>query len=411
MASWPPSNVSRTTSLPGSNYAYRWFNAGVASWYLAWGMHNVMFSWLVIGELGYGADRLGAAQTAALTPALLLVLVGGAAADRSDRRRLLGRLHLAAALVMALLAAAVAAGALSYTLVIVYALAAGTVMAFVLPARDALLSDVAGSNMMRAVTGMTVVQWSSWAAGSLAGGIARWAGTPVTLALQAVIMASGVAAFTRVPADEQQRPDMAGPTALGEIRAGLSEVLASPSLRPVFLLETAAGLFYLGPFLVVVPMLVRDVYHGDVADLGLVSMAFPAGIIVSSVLLLLRGGVRRKGLALAVAVTTEAVCLVALGTELPFAAMFAFVWAWGLAAGLSINAARTLFQEGASVERRARVLSVYSLGLLGTAPAGSFLAGLVVATAGVGAATTGAALGMLLVLVLLATRTNLLRLV
>ena len=140
-------------------------------------------------------------------------------------------------------------------------------------------------------------------------------------------------------------------------------------------------------------------------------MAFPVGIIVSSVLLLLRGGVRRKGLALATAVTTEAVCLVALGTELPFAAMFVCVAGWGLAAGLSINAARTLFQEGASVERRARVLSVYSLGLLGTAPAGSFLAGLVIASAGVATVTTGAALAMLLVLVLLATKTELLRLV
>ncbi|MFP6610636.1 MAG: MFS transporter [Deltaproteobacteria bacterium] len=397
--------------MQANPFPYRWFNAGVSSWYLAWGMHNVMFSWLVIGELGYGAESLGAAQTAALMPALLLMLVGGAAADRSDRRRLLRRLHMCAATVMASLAAAVAAGWLSYGLVIAYALAAGTVMAFVLPTRDALLSDVAGPNMMRAVTGMTVVQWSSWAVGSVAGGIARWLGTWPTLLIQSGIMLAGVGAYDRLPADGRGRPAMARPQGLGEVRAGLAEVLASPTLRPVFLLETAAGLFYLGPFLVIVPMLVRDVYGGDVADLGVVSMAFPAGIIVSSVWLRWRGGVRRKGLALTMAVVTEAACLVALGTELPFRAMFACVCAWGLAAGLSINAARTLFQEGASVERRARVLSVYSLGLLGTAPAGSFLAGWIVATAGIGAATTGAAVAMLAVLALLVARTGLVRLV
>ena len=38
-------------------------------------MHNVMFSWLIIGELGYGAESLGAAQTAALMPALFFLLV------------------------------------------------------------------------------------------------------------------------------------------------------------------------------------------------------------------------------------------------------------------------------------------------------------------------------------------------
>ena len=63
------------------------------------------------------------------------------------------------------------------------------------------------------------------------------------------------------------------------------------------------------------------------------------------------------------------------------------------------------------MERRARVLSVYSLGLLGTAPAGSFLAGWIVATAGIGAATTGAAVAMLAVLALLVARTGLVRLV
>ena len=397
---------------------YGWFNAGVASWYLAWGMQGVLFSWLIIGDLGLGADKLGLAQMLATVPALVLVLLGGAVADRLDRRRLIIVLHLVAASTVAALAIGVGQGMLSYRLMVVFALATGTVMAFVLPTRDALLADVAGDNMMRAVAGMTITQWTSMGLGNLVAGSARWIGSAKALAAEALLMLVGVAAYAMLsarsegpvsPVPAEAGTDAGVVRALREIREGVAEVLGSAQLRPVFVLTVAAGLLFMGPFLVLLPMLVRDVYNGDIGQLGGLMMAFPSGIIVGSIALLRRGGIRRKGLALLVAVAAEALALLAVGSGFAFWGLWAAVAAWGLAAAFTINVSRTVFQENASPSHRARVLSVYSLGLLGTAPMGSLLAGFLAARIGPQAACVASSLGMLTVLGFAVLLTPLLR--
>ncbi|MGH7288481.1 MAG: MFS transporter, partial [Myxococcota bacterium] len=171
--------ATRVESSPGSAPArgYAWYVAGVGTWFGAFGMQQVLFAWLVVGELQAEARWVGVAQSASMIPSFLFILLGGALADRSDRRTLLIRLHLFASTLALTLMLAVAGEALSLALLIAYALCIGTVSAFVMPARDALLSEVAGENMMRAVTAMTLVQWSSQAAGALVGGSARWIGT------------------------------------------------------------------------------------------------------------------------------------------------------------------------------------------------------------------------------------------
>ena len=388
---------------------YAWFNAGVASWYLAWGMQGVLFSWLIIGDLGLGADKLGMAQMLATVPALVLVLFGGAVADRLDRRRLIIVLHLVAAATVAALAIGVGQGMLSYRLMVVFALATGTVMAFMLPTRDALLADVAGANMMRAVAGMTITQWTAMGLGNLIAGSARWIGSAKALAAEALLMLAGAAAYALLSTGSGGGTPSVRSNALREIREGVAEVLGSNQLRPVFVLEVAAGLLFMGPFLVLLPMLVRDVYNGDIGQLGGLMMAFPSGIIVGSIVLLRRGGIRRKGLALLVAVAAEALALLAVGSGFTFLGLWAAVAAWGLAAAFTINVSRTVFQENASPSHRARVLSVYSLGLLGTAPVGSLLAGFLAAQLGPQAACVVSSLGMFTVLGFAVLLTPLLR--
>jgi len=38
---------------------FRWFIAGLASWFGSWGMQSVLFSWLVVGELHAVPFELG----------------------------------------------------------------------------------------------------------------------------------------------------------------------------------------------------------------------------------------------------------------------------------------------------------------------------------------------------------------
>ncbi|MGH7289711.1 MAG: MFS transporter, partial [Myxococcota bacterium] len=61
-------------------------------------MQNVTYQWLLTHTLALTPERVGFAQMSVMLPSLFLLLVGGMAADRGDRRRLLGRLHVGQAI-------------------------------------------------------------------------------------------------------------------------------------------------------------------------------------------------------------------------------------------------------------------------------------------------------------------------
>lgn len=376
-----PEAGSPRATLRGLAPAYPWFAAGVGSWFGAWGLQQVLFAWLVVGELRAPPEWVGVAQTSSMLPAVFLLLVGGAAADRRDPRRLLIVLHAAAALPALALAAAVAGGWLGLPGLVAYGLCMGTIMAFSIPARDSLLSRVAGDDVMRAVTGATIAQFGSQAIGTLAAGAARWVGSPLMLGVQAAVMGLGAWATARLPPAAPLPRAASGASPLREVTEGLRFVLRSP-LRAVLILLCGVGVLFMGPFLVVFPLLVRDVYGGDVSKLSLVLMLFPVGTITGSLWLLARGGVRRKGRALLLALASGGLALVVIGQGLPYPGFLAMTLCWGLGGAVFMNCSRTLFQKAAPEGVRGRVLAVNQLGFMAAAPLGTLLSGVVSAAIG-----------------------------
>jgi len=375
---------------------YRWYLATAASWFGGLGLQQVMLPWLVVGELGASAEWAGFVQTANMLPSLVLLVVGGAVADRRDPRGLLGWLHALAALPSLALALAISGERLSVGIVIACATALGALNAFANPARDSLLSQVAGRDVLRAVTGLTIAQFASQGAGMIAAGSARWLGTAPILAVQAVIIAAGAGLSRRLPA---RAPVPVRPARPADYLAGLRIVLASP-LRAVLALTCSIGLLFSASYNVVLPVLVREVYRGDVQDVSLVMLTFPVGTILGSLVLLARGGIRRKGRALVLALAIAAASVIASGLGLPFPAVVAAGLVWGLAGAVFLNMGRTLFQERAPEAERARVLAVNHLGFMATAPVGALLSGFVAAELGPRAALVGFGAGMLALLVL-----------
>jgi MFS family permease len=360
---------------------YALFAGGVAAWALATGLHQVLFAWLVVGVLREAPAWIGTAQMFQMLPSFLFLLVGGLTADRLDRRRLLIALHAAATCAVLALAMTTATGHLSLRLVITYALVWGTIWTFALPARDALLSEVAGADMLRAVTGMTLAQFTGQTVGTRLAGIASWVGNSGALALLAAVTLAGALPIALLPHARDEPLATQRPHPLVAIREGLSEVWRSP-IRPIALLVTADGLFFMGPYLVLCPLLVRDLYSGDVGSLSLAMMALTIGTMVGSIFVLWRGGVRHKGRAFLLALFTVAFSLLGLALRPPFTGFLALLLAWGIGHSFFFNTSRTLFQESAPASHRARVLSVHSLGLLGMAPLSNLGAGLVAGLVG-----------------------------
>ncbi len=360
---------------PAGSPLLAWFLTGTGSWALAAGLQQVVFTWLVVGVLHESPDRVGIAQMCQTLPMLLFLLFGGLLADRVDLRRLLAALHLAAGCAAGVLATLVWMERAHFELLLVYALGWGTIQAFASPARDAMVSHLGRRDLMRAITGMTLVQFLGTAIGSRLGGLGAEFGTVAVLVLQAAVVLSGALAVQRLPRITPHPRPQGDRSRLSAIRDGLREVRRSPRLFPVALLVAGDGLFFMGPFAVLVPLLLRDFYGSGIGPLSSVMMALPLGTIAGSLVVLLRGGVRRKGLVFLIALLGVSVCLLVIAMRPPFAGLLAAIFAWGVFHSLFFNTSRTLFQESAPPVLRARVLSVHSLAFMGMAPLSNLAAG------------------------------------
>lgn len=359
---------------PLAEGAYPLFLANSAAWFSSFGISQAMVAWLVVGELGAGDEVTGIVQASAMAPSLLLIFIGGQTADHKDPRRMLLVLHLLAALPPLALAFGVYSGLLSVSYLILCSLLLGACTPFGMPAREILLWRIGKANIERAVTGMVMVQFGFQAAGMRLADFASSVGSVPILLVQALLMLVGLPAGARLPKSPPRKPD-AGRASSSEIFAGLGIVWNS-ELRWVWVLTLGVGLFFGGSYWTVTPLMLRELTGSADGVGGLLSM-FQVGTMIGSVALLLRGGVRRKGLAMAGAIMVGACALLVLGRGLSYPGMLAANLVWGLGGAVFLNMGRTLFQLRAPAAERARVLAMNFFGFLATAPLGAMLSGFI----------------------------------
>jgi MFS family permease len=337
-------------------------------WFLALGIHQVMLSWLLVGELGVGASWVGTVQMLGTLPVLLFLLPAGLAADRIEKRSLLITVQLLAAILCCMLALLIAQGGLSIASLGIYVVFWGTLQAFAQPARDSLISNLAAANLLRGVVALTLTQFAAMALGSRAAALGDWIGLAPTIWLQASVLLLGILPLLRLPRFGVSASAIRSKMNWASIREGLSEVGRVRGLSTVTVLVAANGLFFNGLYLVLCPVVVRQVYGGSLADLSLVMMSLPVGSIVGSLVVLWRGRIHRKGLAFLMSVLSVSACTLAIASHPPLWVFAGITFFWGIAHSIFFNTSRTMFQEAAPESHRARVLSIHPLAFMGMTP-------------------------------------------
>jgi MFS family permease len=338
-------------------------------------------------------------------PMLLLILWGGLLGDRVDQRRLLIGLHLGMMAPPLAMAVLVRADLVVYEVLLAWAVIGGCFGAFAQPARDALLNRVAGLDIQRVVTLAIGVQFGVQILGFGLGSLADKIGPATVMLMQAGFMLAAAFATSRVPQLPERAPkERRNP--LLEIGEGLSIAWQSDAIRPAILLTFAVGIFFAGTYLVVLPLMVRDIYHGSAGGIALAFAANMLGTCTTIFILMRRGGVDRPGRALVLGGLTSASILSVLHFELPLWGFYLAVYLWGLCGGISMTMSRSIVQESSPETHRARLMSVYSLGMMGGMPIGSVLLGWCVGHLGARNAVLIPVAGMLTVMAILLTRTQ-----
>ena len=386
--------------------AFRWYLGGVGSWFAGYGMASILFPWLVAVVLRESPQRLGLAQLALLGPSVAFLLFGGAAADRADCRALLVRYHLVALLPPLGLGLAILADVVRYPIVLAYGIALGSLSAFIVPARDALLTRIASGDLPRAVAMMTATQFIFQLGGiAIAGAAGRIGALPV-LAVQALILGAGaVTAWQLSPAPPLRTEH--GESRLAAIREGFRVVVSSASIFPIVLAIAGVGLFYVGAFLVVVPLLVRDVYAGGAGELAIVNFCFWGGTVAATLAQVRRRPIDRPGRAILLTLILGDVILAAMALPATFWTLAGLNALWGVGAGITVTQARTIAQLAAPPQHRARVLAVFQFGMFGGSALGAVLIGYLAGAVGPRSAPIYPTLAMAVLLAWLAARSGL----
>lgn len=393
----------------------------VGLYFFAFGMQFVLFPSLVAFILGATPAGVGLAQSALSAPMFCFLMFGGLLAERARAGPALATLHLVFAAASIALCVVVANRLLTYEILIAYAIVVGVSAAFMMPVRDAALNGVvqreAGlgrdTPIATAAAITTAVQIGAQIAGILA---ARGAGSAPApyIALQALTLGLGAAVSLGIKAPKPTGHERTVIGALRDIRDGVAYCFRNPIMSPMLISAAYVGVFVIGSFQVLFPLIIRDAYGGDsdmqAERLGALFAAFWGASFVSAVVLSRLKPLRFPGRSLIISHFIGAAVLLTFAFHKPFWSFAALVGVWGLAAGVAISQSRTITQGASEPRYLGRVLAVYSMGFMGGAPIGSAIVGFAAKELGPRAAAYIPAGGLALAALALALFTPLWRL-
>ena len=363
----------------------------VAGWFFGFGLQTTLFPGVITFTLGESPERLGIAQAALTGPMMLMLPFAGVLAERRDRRGIIFYFYIFAGVAAAMLALLLLTDRLSYWVMVGFALLIGVAGGFVMPARDSAINPVVrisartrhgGIELQRAVVMASAMQFGVQIAGMALGYFATWTGPGVLFLLQAGgLIAGGIFAAFLPRLGSTRTRSTAHP--LQDLAEGVKAVIHSPVLMPMTVIMIAIGLLVVGgAFLVLIPLILREIYGGGFAEIASLMVCFWVGAFIANVLLAIAPQIDKPGRALILAQGVTVLAVGAFALTLPFPALYPLVFFWGLGAGVAISLSRSVVQEQAPPDKLARVMSVYQLGLFGGMPAGAIMMGFIIGRLG-----------------------------
>lgn len=342
--------------------------SNVGSW-----IQLVAQGWLILA-LTNSPAYLGLYGLLRSIPTLTITVIGGAVADRFDRRHILlvtQTLAAALALVLGLLDLT---GLVQAWHILAIAFATATVMAFDNPARQAMVPSLVGPERVASAVGLNSAGWNAAAVvgPSLAGLLVASAGTGWAFVLNGLSYLPVIwAVWTLEPSRTSQ---VTTSSLLLEVTDGLRVV--RHDRRLLGLLTLLAVPTFLGrPYLQLMPVFARDVLHLSAAGYGTLMGINGAGALTGALLVgrVSRGGKRGQLLFLVNIIFASTLVSFAFSSWVGLSAVLLFVI--GGAQTLLMALTNTLLQLTVSDEFRGRVMALYTIIPMGFMPLGTMALG------------------------------------
>lgn len=347
------------------------FISNIGSW-----MQAIAQGWLVY-RLTDSPFLLGFVGFSTSLPMLFLMLPGGVVADRFNRRRVVIASQWVQTLSALFLAVSIRTHQITVWQIIAASVANGVAMSFSSPAWQAMVVDILEdrSRLSNAVAMNSLQFQLSRAVGPLIAGLALSAYGPFWCFFLNAL--SFVPLIWILEVIEDRQPVAGGNEPMMQrLAEGFRYVLEQRIILLLLAVVAAASLFGY-PFMTIMPMVARVLYHAaDDRGLGYLMGAVGLGAGIGALLLSIRTPSRRWMMkSILGSMTAFGIGLVGVGVFRSHDLMMAALVICGASMVVSLALCNTSIQQRIPDAMRGRVLSMYTFAFNGFLPFGNLIAG------------------------------------
>ena len=354
-------------------------------------MQTVAQSWLVYRLTGSSA-LLGSVNFASQIPVFLLSPLGGVVADRHSRHRIVIATQAASMLLAFALAGLTLFRIVQVWEIFVLSALLGVVNAFDIPARQAFIVEMTSrEDLISAIALNSSAFNGARIVGPAVAGITVAAvGEGWCFFANAVSYIAVIAGLLmmRVPPFRTRQSES---SALRHVAEGFRFVARTAPIRTLLLLVGLVSLAGM-PFSVLMPIFADRILNAGARGLGILMGISGAGALMGALLLAARRTVRGLGRWIAISTAMFSVLLILFAYSRVFWLSAALLVPIGFSVMIQMGSSNTLIQSMTPDHLRGRVLAAYSMMLMGMAPIGALIAGVVAER--IGAPATVAAGGV-----------------
>ncbi len=347
------------------------FLSNVGTW-----MQAIAQAWLVL-QLTNSPFFLGLDGFANTLPISIFALLGGVAADRFDRRKLLLGTQWIMMILALLQAVLTQLQVIRVWHVIFFSFCTGLTQAIAWPVYQAILANIVKREHISNAIALNSTQFNiARTIGPLIGAVGlSLIGTAGCFYLNAVSFAAVIFALDRVKQPANRKiPGSTETGVMASLREGFGFLAADRSLG--WILITMAATTLLGvPMMTLLPIFARDILQVGPHGLGVMVGAFGLGAILAGILVALLGDFQGKGRFVARNVLLFVVGLVGFSLSSNFLLSVICLFFSGFSMVGFASVINTMIQRAVPDHLRGRAMSMFVFSFGGCMPFGNLMAG------------------------------------
>jgi MFS family permease len=354
---------------------YRLFFSGQSISLIGTWMQRIAMPWLVYHLTG-SALLLGIVSFAGQIPTFLLAPVAGVLTDRWSRYHVLLVTQIISMIQASILAWLCLTGQIQILHIVVLSIALGCINAFDVPSRHSFVIDMVErkEDLGNAIALNSLMFNGARLIGpSIAGLLLASAGEGICFLLNAVsyvfVIISLFMMKLNMKVIRKKRSQI-----LKELVEGLNYTFGFPPIKHLILLLGLVSLMGMS-YSVLMPVFAKDVLNGGSHTYGFLMGAAGFGALLGALFLASRESVLKLGRIVPAAAILFGTGLILLSFSRVFPLSLVLMIFVGLGMMLQAAATNTILQTITDDDKRGRVMSFYTMAIMGTAPFGSLIAG------------------------------------